>query len=129
MIVTLLTAGLSGIILLVLSFRVVSARTKTKVMIGDGGESHLLGRIRAHANFAEYMPVLLILIGVIEGVHGTSTPLWIAAIVLLVARVAHAIGMEMPAPNPFRVVGAAGTWTVLLWLSGWALWLAYSASR
>ncbi len=129
MIVTLLTAGLSGIILLVLSFRVVSARQKTKVMIGDGGEGHLLGRIRAHANFAEYMPLLLVLIGVIEGVSGTGTPLWIAAIVLLVVRVAHAIGMELSAPNPFRVIGAGGTWTVLLWLSGWALWLAYSASR
>jgi hypothetical protein len=42
---------------------------------------------------------------------------------LVVARIAHVIGMARPAPNPFRAVGALVTWALLLGLSAWAIWL------
>ena len=66
MIVTLMTAGLCGLLYLWLSIRVVQVRQSAKVLLGDGGDELLLSRIRAHANFAEYVPICLILIGVIE---------------------------------------------------------------
>ena len=46
------------------------------------------------------------------------------AVLIIVARISHAIGMDRPSPNPFRVGGTAGTWIVLLVLSVWLLIIA-----
>lgn len=121
MIVTLTTAGLCGLILLILSLRVSAARGKARVSIGDGGDALLLARGRAQANFIEYVPLILILMGLIEGYDGDRRILGILGIVLIVARILHAIGMGRPAPNPARMIGALGTYVALLGLSVWAL--------
>lgn len=126
MMTTLITAGLCGLLYFVLTIRVVQARTTAKVMIGDGGDDKLLSRIRAHANFAEYVPIILILMGLIETRTGISDLLTSTGILLFLIRIAHAIGMARPAPNPFRIAGAAGTWIILVGLSVWAIFLAYS---
>ena len=49
---TLITAGLLGLVFLALTIRVVGRRVSGKIMIGDGGDSQMLERIRAHANFS-----------------------------------------------------------------------------
>ena len=126
MIITLTTAGLCGLILLVLSFRVVMVRGSAKVSLGDGGDPLLLGRIRAHANFSEYVPLILILMGVIETSLHVADPhpsltLGVIGIALVLCRIAHAGGMGLPAPNPWRVVGTLGTFVILLVTSVWAL--------
>ena len=59
MLVTLVTGGLSGLLYFWLSWRVVQVRQSTKVSIGHGDGDLLLQRIRAHANFAEYVPISL----------------------------------------------------------------------
>lgn len=122
--VTLLTAGLLGLVFLVLTFRVVSRRVSGKIMLGDGGDADLLERIRAHANFTEHVPFTLVLMAGIELTvgHG-SLWLWAAGGLLVLARIAHAIGMGRPAPNPFRAIGAVTSWGLILALSLWALWL------
>ena len=125
MMATMITAGACGLLYFVLSFRVVQLRLAHKVNIGDGGHDPLHARIRAHANFAEYVPFILILMGLIEGRTGLNSTLTATGIVILLVRIAHAIGMGRPAPNPFRMVGAAGTWIVLVGLSIWAIVLAY----
>jgi uncharacterized membrane protein YecN with MAPEG domain len=40
-----------------------------------------------------------------------------------VARVAHAFGLPRPAPNVARFMGTAVTWTGIVVLSLWVLWL------
>lgn len=126
MMITLATAGACGLLYFILSFRVVQMRVAHKITLGDGGHDPLLSRIRAHANFAEYVPLILILLGGIEARTGAGSRLLAATgIMLVVARIAHAIGMMRPAPNPFRVGGAAGTWIILVGLSVWALVLAF----
>lgn len=130
MMITLVTAGFCGLLYFVLTFRVVQSRQAHKVMIGDGGHDPLLARIRAHANFAEYVPLLLVLMGAIEVRIGSGDQTLAATgIVLFLVRISHAIGMARPAPNPFRIAGAAGTWIVLVGLSIWAIVLAYSYHR
>jgi uncharacterized membrane protein YecN with MAPEG domain len=125
MVATLVSAGLCGLLFLWLTIRVVRVRISSKVIIGDGGDAVLLGRIRAHANFAEYVPMVLVLILAIElSLKATPLTLWVPALVLPVARLAHAIGMDRPAPNPFRAAGALLTWLLLGALSVWALVLA-----
>lgn len=122
MIATLTAAGLSGIVFLWLSLRVVQVRASSKVMIGDGGDALLLSRIRAHANFAEYVPILLILILAIELSLKATPPLLMGiAVALPVVRVMHALGMARASLNALRALGTLGTWAALLGLSGWAL--------
>lgn len=126
MMVTLITAGFCGLLYFVLSVRVVQMRFAHRVNLGDGGNEILLSRIRAHANFGEYVPIILILIGVIESQTGATEMLTSTGVLLFLVRVAHAIGIARPAPNPFRIVGAGGTWAILVGLSIWAVALGYS---
>jgi uncharacterized membrane protein YecN with MAPEG domain len=121
---TLITAGLLGLVFLALTIRVVARRAGQKIMIGDGGDADMLERIRAHANFTEHVPLSLILMGGIEltAGHG-SLWLWATGGALVLARIAHAIGMSRPSPNVFRAAGALISWAIILGLSLWALWL------
>lgn len=123
--VTLLTGGLCGLLYFWLSVRVVRTRATSRVSLGDGGDQVLLRRIRAHANFAEYVPFCLILIAVIElSFDAPPQILWAAGLALVVVRLCHAIGMSKDGTNPWRAIGAAGTWLVMLGLSAWAIWIA-----
>ncbi len=121
---TILTAAVLGLIYLVLTARVVAARLKSKVIVGDGGsESILYGQgkqasplhstIRAHGNFAEYVPLALILLAALEAVHAPHLLCRALAAMLVLGRVLHPIGMAMPAPNAFRAGGAMLTWVMI----------------
>ncbi|MGJ3628866.1 MAPEG family protein [Sphingomonas sp. MMS24-JH45] len=62
------------------------------VAVGDGGDPRMMAMTRAHANFAEYAPTVLILLAAIELSGGSATWLWIAGAVFVLGRVAHALG-------------------------------------
>lgn len=125
--VTLTIAAAAALINLWLAIRIARIRIADKVMMGDGGHPVMTPRMRAHANFVEYAPLVLILMALVELGGGSSIWLWVIGAVFILARLAHPIGMERPAPNPFRAGGAALTWIVLAVLAGWALALAYEA--
>lgn len=59
-------AALLALLLLALSMRVVDGRRRFGVNLGDGGNAAMQRRIRAHANFIEYVPLLLILLALLE---------------------------------------------------------------
>ncbi len=122
--VTTFTAAVCGLIYLVLSYRVSQTRMSSRIAMGDAGNPDLITRMRTQANFGEYVPIILILMGLIESEVGYSVLLGIISGVLILSRIAHAIGMSRPSPNPFRVGGTAGTWLSLLMLSVWGLILA-----
>jgi uncharacterized protein len=125
--VTLVTAGLCGLLYFLLSYRVVQVRRSAGVALGDGGDNELLQRIRAHANFAEYVPFCLLLIFVIENSLEVSPVwLWVAGLALVIVRAMHAVGMAKGGGNVWRVIGTAGTWTILVSLSVVALGLAFT---
>jgi uncharacterized membrane protein YecN with MAPEG domain len=114
--VTLLAAGLLGLVFVVLSARVVMGRNSGKVLLGHGqGEAGpLFVAIRAHANFAEYVPLCLVLIGLLELRAGPTLGIKVLALALVLARVSHAVGMGIPKVNPYRVAGFAVTVLVLV---------------
>jgi len=121
--ITLMTAGAAAIINLWLALRTGAVRTKTKVSIGDGGNEALICRMRAHANFVEYAPFIIILIGLLEFTTGTSLWLWVASALFLLARVAHPLGMDgLPAA---RMIGTLVTFALLLGLGGYAATLPF----
>jgi len=122
--ITLLTTAICAVIFLVFSIRVVRGRIKYGVGVGDGGQPELVFRIRTHANFAEYVPMALILMALLE-VSGADTRGLMAIGGLLIAvRIAHAFGLPQPrrkGPHPLRSVGAAGTFLLLLIEAVWAI--------
>jgi uncharacterized protein len=119
---TLLTAGSLGLVFVVLSLRVVKKRLAGMVSMGDGGDPDLLERMRAHGNFAEHVPFLLLLMAGIEINAGHHAPwLWVSGGLLVIARIAHAIGMSRPSPNMFRSAGVVISLLLMIGLSLWAL--------
>jgi hypothetical protein len=113
MTITLATAASLGLILLVLSARVVMGRQAGRVSIGDGGDPDLLVRIRSHGNFTEYAPLALLLLFLAEQAYGTGGFVVAMGALLVIARIAHPIGMERPAPTAWRLIGTAGTLTAI----------------
>lgn len=124
--ITLSFAAAAAIGNVALAGRIVPLRLKDKVLLGDGGQPLLLARTRAHANFVEYAPFVLILMGLIEAGGGNAHALAIIGAVFVGARIAHAIGMDRPTSNLWRASGALLTWALLLVLAIWGLVLAWT---
>ncbi|OEG01014.1 MAPEG family protein [Aeromonas caviae] len=111
--ITLIYAGLLGLLFLLLSFWVVKRRAQFRVMIGEGEAPEMLAAIRAHGNFAEYVPLTLLLMALCELAGGGVLWLHLGGVLLLVGRILHAIGIQIPrAPNMPRLFG-----TLFFWLS------------
>jgi uncharacterized protein len=125
--ISLTIAGAAAILHVWLSLRVSRLRRPLKVAVGDGGHEILLRRIRAHANFAENVPLFLILLFLLEFATGGTLWLWGAAILFILGRIAHAFGMDRPGANPMRVIGIGLSWIVILGLGIFAIVLAYQS--
>lgn len=121
--VVLLYTSLLALLLLVLSYNVVRLRQKHQVGIGTGTVQPLERAVRVQANFCEYVPMALLLLGLIE--IGGNVPAWamhVLGMLLLIGRVAHAFGLSRSAgASRGRVAGTVLTWTVLLVAAGTGL--------
>lgn len=123
--VTLTFAGVAALLNIWLGWRVGQVRMAEKVLTGDGGNHRVLCRMRAHANYVEYTPFVLILIAAIEFSGGWPLALWAVGAVYFLARVAHAFGMDASKPSKARMIGISVTMLTLLGLAVWALVLSY----
>lgn len=111
-------AGILGLIYIVLSYRVSVVRRREKVSLGDAGNEDLTRVIRAHANFAEYVPISLILMALIAQATTLAWPLHLSGAVLVVARIMHATGLTLvKGKSTGRLLGTLLTWLNLLGLS------------
>ena len=117
LLVTSFIAAVLVIIFIKLSFAVISLRRKNQVGLGSGGHDDLERAIRAHANFAEYVPFGIILIACLE-LNGA--PWWLVAIpgiTLIIGRLFHAVGINLPPPDfSKRVLGMKLTFATLITL-------------
>ena len=113
--ITALYAGLLVPIFIILCVRVIRVRRGAKVSVGDGGDVSLLRRMRVQANFAEYVPLALVLMGLVESLKVDWRLIHALGIGLLIARIAHAVGMS-PTKDilPLRVTGVVLTFIVLI---------------
>lgn len=116
--VTLCAAAAAGLMIMWLGMRVGRVRLSAQVAHGDAGHPLLVKRMRAQANFVEYTPFVLVLIGAIEvSGRGGQWLTWVAAAYFL-ARIAHAFGMDDDsARNRLRGIGIGITMLTLLGLS------------
>ena len=115
MTVTPAYAAVLGLIFVALSVRTIRMRRRHRVAVGDSGNAELRRAMRVHANFAEYVPLALLLIFFVEH-DGTGTLLVHAlGIALLSGRLLHAWGVSQERENfRYRVSGMALTFGTLL---------------
>lgn len=102
-------------LLLVLSARVILRRRDRRIALGDGDDAELRGRVRAQANFAEYVPFALLLMAMAEA-NGASAPrLHLLGASLLVGRLLHAWGVGRAKQDlRARTLGMVLTFAVLI---------------
>ncbi|HXZ84936.1 MAG TPA: MAPEG family protein [Myxococcota bacterium] len=125
--ITALWGGLLGILMLVLAARVVQARVSENVVIGDGGSTLVLQRIRVHGNFSEYVPMVVLLMLLLELGGASAALLHAIGASLFVARVLHAFGLSRSSGPSFgRFVGTVATFVLLLAASVLALYSYWS---
>lgn len=113
--VTSLYAALLTLLYIVLAVRIIRLRWQEQVGIGTGESVPLKAAVRVHGNFAEYVPLALILLGLLE-LNGTSPQmLFVLGGLLFLARVFHAVGLTKSiGVSIYRTIGVLGTFGVLL---------------
>ena len=102
--VTAFYASLLGFLFVLLSVRVMTQRKEARVEIGHGESAELFRRSRVHANFAEYVPLALLLLALAESLKAPSILLHLLGLALVAGRFSHAYGLSQ---SP-QVAGARG---------------------
>jgi uncharacterized protein len=121
--ITGLYVALGALLVVFLSSRVVLRRWKVRVSLGDGDDKELRKRIRVQANAIEYLPLGLLLLLLLELDQTRPFLLHVFGIVLIAARVLHAIGLSITGgTSPGRFLGIAFTWLVMVAMALLLLW-------
>jgi uncharacterized protein len=123
--ITLLFASLHVLLMLVLVVRVVNHRRAQKIGLGDGGDMLMARKMRVHANFVEYVPMMLLMLALLELSGLPAAWLWALGGTLLLARILHASGFSRHSGYSFgRFWGTLLTWIVLVMMAVSGLWLS-----
>ena len=78
--------------------------------------------MRVHSNFAEYVPLALVMLVLVEGQGAHAAVVHGLGLCLLAGRLAHAYGVSQPRENfKFRVFGMAMTFVTLIASSAYLL--------
>jgi uncharacterized protein len=107
-------AAVLALIYILLALRVIRTRQTARVAIGTGGNAPLARAIRVHGNFAEYVPIALLLLAFMEMQGRAAWWINLLCCALVVARLTHAYGVSQEKENfRFRIVGMVTTFFVL----------------
>ena len=104
--ITILYAGLLGLLSIPLGAAAGTYRGKAGIDAGDGGDPELVVRMRRHANFVENVPLALILISLLEMQGVSSTAIHALGGTLLLGRVLHAATFHQGVKSIPRGIGA-----------------------
>ncbi|MCC6206841.1 MAG: MAPEG family protein [Gammaproteobacteria bacterium] len=91
--ITSFYAAMLALLIVWLSLRVIRMRWAKKVRLGDGGDSELQAAIRAQGNAAEYVPLSLVLLALLELGGAHMALLHAGGLSVLVGRLLHARGL------------------------------------
>jgi len=107
-------AAILVLIFVFLSVRVIQMRAAAKISLGTGNNPAMERRIRVHGNFAEYVPLALLLLAFLEMQHESRYVIHVLCIVLVIARIVHAVGVTPVNENfPMRAASVVTTFAVL----------------
>jgi uncharacterized membrane protein YecN with MAPEG domain len=113
--VVFLYAALLALLFVALSIRTLLMRRRLQIAIGDAGNQGMLRAVRVHSNFAEYVPLSLLLLFFVEA--SGANPLFLHALgaSILAGRISHAFGVsQIKEQYAFRVLGMALTLTPII---------------
>ena len=113
--VVFLYAALLALLFVALSIRTLLMRRRLQIAIGDAGNQSMLRAMRVHSNFAEYVPLSLLLLFFVEA--SGANPLFLHALgaSILAGRISHAFGVsQIKEQYAFRVLGMALTLTPII---------------
>ena len=125
--ITILYTSLITILAIFLAFKVGITRGKTNTLLGEGDSSELLQSIRSHGNLMESAPITLILLLLLEMQGVAEWKLHLIGSSFFLFRILHAYGISISREStPYRVVGALGSWMLMLGMSIYGVYVYLS---
>ena len=125
--ITLLYTSLITILAIFLAFKVGITRGKTNTLLGEGDSSELLQSIRSHGNLMESAPITLILLLLLEMQSVADWKLHLIGSSFFLFRILHAYGISISRESsPYRVIGALGSWMLMLGMSIYGVYVYLS---
>ena len=113
--ITSLYGALLAIVFVVLSARVIRTRRSARIPLGDAGDATMQRVMRVHANFAEYVPLTLVLIALAEISEAPHWLIHLTGAALVAGRAVHAFGISREPENyQLREVGMVLTFVSLM---------------
>jgi len=109
-----ITAGYLAVLALVycaLAVHVVLLRVRNRAAFGDANSPELRSAIRSHAHFAEYVPIIALMVAMLEMAGAPPLRVHLLMAGLLLSRLMHPIGMRAkPLSLQFRIFRTGGMW-------------------
>ena len=116
--ITALYTALFLLLMLALAANVVRWRMKAHVSLGDGGNKDLTAAVRCHGNAAEYVPLVLVGMGLLEMLGTSNMAIHLYGGLFLRGRLAHPLGLsQRKKVNILRQLGIVISWGVMLALA------------
>ncbi|MEJ6710401.1 MAG: MAPEG family protein, partial [Amylibacter sp.] len=108
--ITPLYAAFLAVIFLVYTMRVIKARSAAGLSILHGDDMELALKVRIHANFADFVPIALIVLMLAEMSGGNGIAVHVAGALLIASRILIPFGMDLVKfAHPLRIIGKLGT--------------------
>lgn len=117
--ITVLFIGLFALLQVPLTVLVGYRRVQTDIQFFDGGDLVLLRRMRAHGNFTETVPIVLLAMAGAEVSGASHWALWAGGVSLLVGRCMHAAILITRGWGLPRAIGMILTFLPMLGFGGW----------
>lgn len=113
--ITAIYAAILAVMYVVLALAVVRQRFKLRVGLGDGQQPELIKAIRIHGNFAEYVPLLLVIMLIAEQQQAAAWQLHLLGALTLGGRLLHLTGLSRTSGTSIpRFLGMISTFGALL---------------
>jgi uncharacterized membrane protein YecN with MAPEG domain len=97
-----------------LSLQVIRLRRSHRAAFGDSDSAALRSAIRAHAHFAEYVPITVLMVAMLEMAGASALRVHGLMGALVLARLLHPLGMYA-APNTWQFrIGRTGGVTITI---------------
>jgi uncharacterized protein len=114
-------AALLTFIFIFLSSEVIRSRVVTRIGIGTGGNRGLERLMRIQANFAEYVPLALLLLAFVEMQGRPAWLLHLLCIALVLARIGHALALRNEKEIMWLRIASVSTTFVIMAAAGASL--------
>ena len=119
-----LYVALTLLLNIVLMLRVGRGRLGKGINLGDGGDADMTARIRAHGNYIENAPLMLIGLLAVAFMNGSPIMLHVLGAAYLIGRVLHALGMA-GTMGQGRLIGTVLSLLVYLVMGLYLLYLIF----